>query len=102
MSNSNSLHQINCPIHENWHDIRSAMRESAQSRSTLTSVVDKVRQLDSLPTIATEMQNFNRNNTRLLILVAFVLVINAVLVANISFKASGLGGSLEVSKEKQM
>lgn len=103
MSNNSSeaLYKINCPIHDNWHDIRGAMKDSATSRATLNGVVDKVRHLDSLPVIANEIKNSNKNNTYLLMFLAFVLVVNAVLVANISFKASGLGGSLEVSKEKQ-
>lgn len=100
MSSENGLVKINCPIHDNWHDIKGAMRESAASRSTLSGVVEKVKHLDTLPVIANEIKNSNKNNTYLLMFLAFVLVINAVLVANISFKASGMGGSLEVKNEK--
>lgn len=101
MNETNGLVKINCPLHENWHDIKGAMRESAASRSTLTGVVEKVRHLDSLPVIANEIKNSNKNNTYLLMFLAFVLVVNAVLVANISFKASGLGGSLEVKNDNK-
>lgn len=100
MSMENGIQKINCPLHDNWHDIKGAMRESATSRASLKEVLSKVDQLDELPSIASEIRSLNRNNTILLVILGSLLIINAISNTGVNVKGSIPGGSVEVSGHK--
>lgn len=94
------LYKINCHLHDNWHEIKTAMAESATMRSNVSSMVQQVKQLNELPSIASEIRNLNRNNTILLIILGSLLIINAVANAGINFKGSIPGSSVEMTGRK--
>lgn len=101
MSDSNGLVNIHCPLKDDWHRISGAMDRSEAARGTLQGVAEKVAHLDTLPVIAAEIKNSNKNNTMLLIFMAFVLIVNAGLAAaNIYLRASALGVSTEMGNQR--
>lgn len=84
----------NCVMEHIGHArIEAAMLKSDETRQTMSMAA---KNLDAIPSLVAEMKVGNRNNTLLLLFVAFVLVVNAALVANISFRASGFGVHTEI------
>lgn len=73
------------------------MRKSEEVRQTMTNASVN---LASIPSLVVEIKAANKSNTYLLLLVAFVLVVNAALVANISFRASGFGATAEIGSKQ--
>lgn len=101
MSSANGLNKFECPVHQNWHRIDTAINRSEARKDMLDNVAVKISQLDSLPAIAAEVKALNRNNSILLIILGLLLIINAVADAGINFKGSALGASTEITQKEK-
>lgn len=98
MSEGNGLVKVNCPLDHHWSRISSAMDRSETSRNVVGEMASKVAQLDRLPDIAAEIRSLNRNNTILLIFQGIVMLALIACVANMSFKGSFAGSSVEMGR----